>query len=135
MNLVANQRDGKISEMPGRRVYWMQTPETTGGQYNSLCTVIYEPGAKAKPAHAHDNGEETIFVVAGVGKVLVGDEIFDLEPNTSVLFPQGVPHMVWNTGNTPMHLACFYGPCQEAISYTFYEDVDFPEEMLAKGTP
>ena len=123
MNLCINERDGDKKEFEGRQVYWLQTPETTGGKYSSICTVSYDPGAKAKPAHAHDNGEETIFVISG--KVKVGNEVFDLEPHSLVLFPQGVPHMVWNTGDVPLHLCCFYAPDASAIEYTFYEDFDF----------
>lgn len=125
MNLCINERDGDKKEFEGRQVYWLQTPETTGGKYSSICTVSYDPGAKAKPAHAHDNGEETIFVISGTGKVKVGNEVFDLEPHSLVLFPQGVPHMVWNTGDVPLHLCCFYAPDASAIEYTFYKDFDF----------
>lgn len=83
--------------------------------------------ARAKPAHAHDNGEETIYIVSGTGKVKVGEEVFELEPGSLVLFPQRVPHMVWNTGAVPLKLVCFYAPQQSALEYTFYEDFDFDE--------
>lgn len=127
MNLCSNERDGEKRDMNGRRVYWLQTPQKTGGMYSSVCTVVYEPGARAKPAHAHDHGEETVFVLSGTGKVKVGSDTFGLEPGACVLFPQGVPHMVWNTGEIPLHLVCFYGPKPDAVQYTFYEDFDFPE--------
>ena len=127
MKLAIHERDGDVKQMKGRSVCWLQTPETTGGRYSSVCTVVYEPGARAKPAHAHDNGEETIYVETGTGKVKVGDEVFELQPGMVVLFPQTVPHMVWNTGKEPLRLVCFYGPRQSAIEYTFYEDFDFDE--------
>lgn len=127
MKLLTNERDGVKRELDGRTVYWLQTPETTGGKYNSVCTVVYDPGARACPAHAHDNGEETIYVESGSGKVKVGEEVFDIERGSLVLFPQSVPHMVWNTGRVPMHLICFYGPQQSAIEYTFHKDFDFDE--------
>lgn len=38
---------------------------------------------------------------------------------------RGVPHMVWNTGDIPLHMVCFYAPNADAIQYTFYEDFDF----------
>jgi mannose-6-phosphate isomerase-like protein (cupin superfamily) len=127
MNLSVNECDAKKIDMMGRDVYWLQTPETTGGKYNSVCTVIYKPGARAKPAHGHDNGEETIFVITGKGKVKIGDDIYDLTPGTAALFPQGVPHMIWNNTDEPLHIVCFYGPEQSAIEYTFYDDYDFDE--------
>ena len=110
MNLCIHERDGEKKVFDGRQVYWLHTPEKTGGRYSSICTVSYDPGAKAKPAHAHDK---------------VGDEVMGLEPGTLVLFPQGVPHMVWNTGDIPLHMVCFYAPNADAIQYTFYEDFDF----------
>lgn len=127
MNLVINENDVQGKDLGGRVVTWLQTPELTGGQYCSVCKCVYEPGARAKPAHGHDAGEETIYVVSGEGKVKIGDEIFELKKGSLALFPQGVPHMVWNTGSEPLELTCFYAPNQEAIGYTFYEDFDFPE--------
>lgn len=127
MNIVINERDGDHVQLAGRLVNWLQTPEKTGGSYCSVCVVTYDPGARAKPAHAHDNGEETIYVESGSGKVKVGDEVFPLEPGSLVLFPQGVPHMVYNTSDEPLKLVCFYAPVQEAIEYTYYEDFDFDE--------
>ena len=127
MNLSINENDVKGKDLGGRVVTWLQKPSTTGGQYSAICNVVYEPGARAVPAHAHDNGEETIYVVSGEGKVLIGDDIYELRPGSLALFPQHVPHMVWNTGVLPMHLICFYGPNESSIEYTYYEDVDFPE--------
>jgi mannose-6-phosphate isomerase-like protein (cupin superfamily) len=127
MQLSINERSAKHIDFEGRTVSWLQTPADTGGRYSSVCTVAYEPGARAKPAHAHINGEETIFVLSGFGKVKVGDEVFNLEPKTAVLFPQGVFHMVWNTGETVLRLVCFYAPKASAIEYIYDEKFDFDE--------
>ncbi|GHT85963.1 hypothetical protein FACS18947_5360 [Bacteroidia bacterium] len=127
MGLVIEERDGLKKELKGRVVNWLQTPESTGGKYSSVCIVEYEPGARAKPAHAHDNGEETIYVVEGTGKVKIGDAVYPLKPGSLAFFPQSIPHMVWNTGDTTMKLVCFYGPQSSATEYTYYEDFDFDE--------
>lgn len=126
-SIFTHESRGDVKHFDGRDVFWLQTPEVTGGKHSSVCTVTYFPGARAKPAHAHDKGEETIYIVSGTGKVKVGDEIQDVCPGSLVFFPQGVPHMVWNNGTEPLKLVCFYAPCPEAIEYTFYEDFDFPE--------
>lgn len=127
MNVATHERNGEEKQFDGRVVNWLQTPETTGGRYSSVCTCIYDPGARAYPAHSHQKGEETIFVISGNGKVKIGDEIYSMEPGSLFLFPQGVPHMVWNTSASPMKLVCFYAPAQEAIEYTFHEDFNFPD--------
>ncbi len=125
--IVTHESMGDIKQMDGRVVSWLQTPESTNGQYSSVCTCVYDPGARAKPAHSHPNGEETVYVISGTGKVKIGDEIADIRQGSLFLFPQGVPHMVWNTGAEKMKIVCFYAPVAEAISYEFHEDFDFPE--------
>ncbi|MCD8082268.1 MAG: cupin domain-containing protein [Clostridiales bacterium] len=128
MNIYKHERDGTPKRLDGRTVYTVQTPELTGGKYSSVLVTVYDPGAKAKPAHAHDDGEETIYVASGEGKAKVGEEVFRLETGSLLLFPQGVPHMCWNTGTVPLKLICFYAPQQSALDYTYYEDFDFTEE-------
>ena len=125
--LVAHERDGEKTVFDGRTVFWIQTPETTGGKYSSVCTCVYDPGARAYPAHSHPDGEETVYVISGAGKVKIGEEIFSIEPGSVFLFPQGVPHMGWNSGGEPMHIVCFYAPVEKATGYAFHEEFDFPE--------
>lgn len=93
---------------------------------------IYKPGARAKPAHAHLRGEETIYVISGHGKVKVGEAISVLQAGTCVLFPQGAPHMVWNCGEEDLHIICFYAPNEAAPEYEWHEDFDFPEFLEKK---
>lgn len=125
--IATHERDGEAKKFDGRTVYWLQTPETTGGQYSSVCTCVYEPGARAYPAHSHPNGEETVYVLSGTGRVKIGEEIYGIEPGSLFLFPQGIPHMIWNCGREPMHIVCFYAPVPEAVVYEFHEEFDFPE--------
>lgn len=127
LRIITHEREGRIVQFDGRVIRWLMTPENSGSEYTSVCTAVYEVGKRAKPAHAHPNGEETIYVTSGNGKVKVGDLISEIEPGSLVFFPQGVPHMVWNCGSGPLSLVCFYAPVKEATSYEFYDDFDFPE--------
>ena len=114
-------------ELKGRVVKWLMTPDTTGGKYSSVCTVEVMPGMRALPAHSHPNGEETIYIASGNGKVLIGDEVGEIKTGSIIFFPQGVPHMLYNTGETILKGICFYAPSLDAISYAYHENVDFPE--------
>lgn len=125
--IVSHESLGEIVKKEGRTINWIMKPETSGGQYCSVCIVTYKPGMRALPAHSHPNGEETIYVRKGTGKVLIGNQITDIEPGTVFLLPQGEPHMVWNNGTTNLELVCFYAPNAEAVTYDFHEEVDFPE--------
>ena len=127
VKLITCEEKGEEMKLKGRRVIWKQKPETTGGQYSSVCIVEVEPHVRALPAHSHPNGEETVYIIEGNGKVLIGDEVGEVHPGTLILFPQGVPHMLYNTGSEPLKGVCFYAPSPEAISYEYFEDVDFPE--------
>lgn len=125
--IVTHESMGEKVMKEGRVVNWIMTPEATGGQYSSVCVATYESGKRALPAHSHPNGEETVYVRSGTGKVLIGDLIEEIKPGTVFLLPQGIPHMVWNNGTTDLELVCFYAPGKEARTYDFHEDVDFPE--------
>jgi len=127
MQIKIDEKNGTKVKAAGRLINWLQTPETIGGKYSSVCTVVYEPHARAKPAHSHLYGEETIYVISGKGKVKVGDEEYEIQPESLVLFPQGVLHMVYNTSDEPLKLICFYGPDQKAIEYLYHEYFDFDE--------
>lgn len=126
-SIITHETRGDVKHLEGRDVYWLQLPSHTGSKYSSVCCTVYHPGGRAKPAHSHAKGEETVYIVSGTGKVKIGDEIYDIEPGSLFLFPQGVPHMVWNNGTVPLKLMCFYAPCAEAVEYTFHEEFDFPD--------
>lgn len=125
--IITHEREGHIKQFEGRTVWWQMTPESSGSKYSSVCTVVYDVNRRSKPAHSHPDGEETIYVISGRGKVKVGDLISEIEPGSLVFFPQGVPHMTWNCGSEPLHLVCFYAPKPEAIGTKLHEDFDFPE--------
>lgn len=125
--LCTHVSKGDVKNLPGRDAIWLQTPETTGGNYTTVSTTFYQPGVKVAPAHSHPYGEETGYVVSGHGKVLIGDQVFEVEPGSVFLFPQGVPHMVWNSGNEVMQLLFVYANGPKASESIPHEDVDFPE--------
>lgn len=124
--IVVYEEDIEKKKLTGRSVGWLMTPEITGGKHSSVCTVEVEPGMRALPAHAHENGEETVYITKGEGEVLIGEEIYKIKEGTIMFFPQGIPHMLYNTGTEMLKGICFYAPIPEAITYKYFEDVDFP---------
>ena len=56
-SIITHDTKGDVKHLEGREVYWLQTPESTGGSYSSVCCTIYHPGGRAKPAHSHAKGE------------------------------------------------------------------------------
>lgn len=125
-----NETDGEVIQLDGRRVTWLLKVAAADTKYTSVCLVAYEPGRRAKPSHSHPYGEETIYILSGTGKAKVGDQISKIEPGMLVRFPQGIQHMLWNTGDVDLVAVCFYAPNAEAIDYQFDADFDFPEFMI-----
>ena len=66
--------EGDIDEvaLPGRNMRWLVNAERLGAQHLSVCIIRVAPGEKVRPAHAHPNGEELIYVIRGSGRVVDG---------------------------------------------------------------
>lgn len=128
-----NEAEGTVVQLDGRKVTWLMKAASADTQYSSVCTVEYDAGRRAKPAHAHPNGEETVYIASGHGKAKIGEQTSDIHPGMLVFFPQGVQHMLWNTGTEILKGICFYAPNGSAIEYQFDQDFDFPE-FLPKST-
>jgi mannose-6-phosphate isomerase-like protein (cupin superfamily) len=122
-----NEANVKREQMKNRKLSWMFKAGSETSAYLSSCIVEIEAGIRVAPAHSHPNGEETVFILEGKGKALIGSQIEEIGPGSMLLFPQGVPHMLWNTGEGQLRGLCVYGPDLSATVYEYHEDVDFPE--------
>jgi quercetin dioxygenase-like cupin family protein len=92
----------------------------------SVCVIRVAPGETVRPAHSHPNGEETIYIIRGTGRVLVSGEVATVTEGSTVLFPQGAVHMLQNTGKEEMKVICFFAPASDLSNYKFFETVQFP---------
>lgn len=121
--------EGDIDEvaLPGRYMRWLVNAERLGAQHLSVCIIRVAPGEKVRPAHAHPNGEELIYVIRGSGRVVVDGAVEAVKEGAAVLFPQGSVHMLQNTGEEEMKVICFFAPPSNLSTYKFFDDVDFPE--------
>ena len=127
MNLIHEHEVEEI-DVPGRKLRWLFHPESGIAKHCSMNVVTIAPGQTVRPAHAHPNGEEIIFVVSGRGQVLVEGEVAALSEGCAVLFSPGSIHMVRNNGTKPLKLACFFAPAADFASYRYHEEISFPEE-------
>jgi uncharacterized cupin superfamily protein len=61
------------------------------------------PGSDTRPAHWHSHEEEHLYVLAGGGRLRLGDQTFDLGPGSYVCFPAGQAafHHLENPGPEP----------------------------------
>ncbi|MCV2422697.1 cupin domain-containing protein [Paucibacter sp. DJ2R-2] len=56
------------------------------------------PGARVPPPHSHDNNDEYIYVLEGVLRYRVGDEVRELHPGQAMVSPRGKVHAFSNPG-------------------------------------
>ena len=122
-----HEDDAEALGLPGRELRWLISSKAVPANHCSTCVIRVPPGEKARPAHSHPNGEEVIYVIRGSGRVLVGGEVRPVRAGMAVLFPQGVVHMLHNTGSEEMKVVCFFAPPTGLENYKMYEDVDFPD--------
>jgi uncharacterized cupin superfamily protein len=75
-----------------------------GGE--DLGCSLYElpPGGRSWPYHYHTGNEEALYVLAGEGRLRVGDESVAVEADTYAAFPAGDDggHRVINDGDEPL---------------------------------
>jgi len=75
----------------------------------SLAEATVPPGGATEP-HCHPAAEEIYYILAGTGRMTVGDEARDVGPFDAILTPPGVRHTLANTGSTPLVFLCCCAP-------------------------
>lgn len=124
---VIHEQDVDGLELTGRHLRWLVAPGAVHSEHCSVCVIVVPPGERVRPAHSHPNGEEVIYVIRGSGRVLVGTDVSPVREGAAVLFPQGVVHMLHNTGSVEMKVVCFFAPPTGLDNYVMHEGVDFPD--------
>ena len=112
--------------LPGRDLRWVITKENVNSQHCTMCVIEVAPGQTVRPAHSHPNGEEIIYIVQGEGRVMIDGVVGSVKQGCAVLFPQGSIHMLQNSGNIQMKVACFFAPPADLSNYKFFDDIEFP---------
>ena len=68
------------------------------------------PLRAATRLHRHRVSEEIYHVVAGCGRMTLGDVSLTLALGDTVLIPPGTPHRLENTGDQPLRVLCCCSP-------------------------
>jgi quercetin dioxygenase-like cupin family protein len=123
---IVDEKDVEALDLPGRMLRWVVTKQNTQAEHCTMCVIEVQPGQTVRPAHSHPNGEEVIYIVRGSGRVMIDGVVESVKEGFAVLFPQGSVHMLQNTGDEEMKVACFFAPPSDLTTYRFFEDIDFP---------
>jgi len=86
-------------------------------------------GANVPPPHSHTDNEECVYVLSGVLRYSVDDEIRDLGPGDSMSTPRGAVHQFSNPGAEPARALVMMTP---DIGAQYFRDV---AAVAAAGGP
>lgn len=123
---IVDESSIEALNLPGRQLRWVVTGENTGAKHCTMAVIEVQPGQTVRPAHSHPNGEEVIYIIQGSGRVMIEGVVEPVKAGCAVLFPQGDIHMLQNSGNELMKVACFFAPSTGLDNYKFFEEVGFP---------
>jgi quercetin dioxygenase-like cupin family protein len=95
--------------LPGRDWYTYIAPHNSPARNVSVGVAIFPPGSTPE-GHVHAAEEETIYVIAGRGRLVTPEATADLEPGVSVFIPVGTFHATESDGPEPLELICLFSP-------------------------
>lgn len=93
----------------GSRIRELMYPAVHGNRAQSLAEASLAPG-QVTALHRHVRAEELYSILAGSGRMTLGEESFDIGIGDTVCIPAGVAHCLENTGTTVLRLLCCSAP-------------------------
>jgi len=85
------------------------TPYNTPYDSFSMGIQVLESGAHIR-RHGHERQHEVLFCYEGEGWADVGEQRYDVRPETTILIGRGVQHKVQNTGSGRMRMLWMIAP-------------------------
>ncbi len=76
--------------------------QETKNKYQIGYLIVY-PGCRTG-GHIHDDAEEVYHVINGYGRMVIGEDEFDIEPADTFIVPSHKMHFTFNTGNSPLKM-------------------------------
>jgi mannose-6-phosphate isomerase-like protein (cupin superfamily) len=95
--------------------HWKIRPEkgfkVLGGSARSeAATMVIAPGEASGEGYSTHQGDQWLFVLAGKGRALIGEQGVDVEGGSLVLIEAGEPHRIENAGEAPLETLNIYAP-------------------------
>jgi mannose-6-phosphate isomerase-like protein (cupin superfamily) len=78
----------------------------------SLAEARLPPGGQTAP-HYHPQTEEIYYILAGTGRMTIGDETRDVGPGDAIAIPPRAVHTIATTSDVPLRFLCCCAPGYE----------------------
>jgi putative monooxygenase len=98
-----------VYHLPGRDWYYLLGPQNSSAK-NLVFGVAEFPAGTLAATHVHAAEEEIIYILAGAGAILAGEQKIRLEPGVAVFIPPGLPHQIRADGPEPLKLVTLFSP-------------------------
>ena len=104
-------------EKPYQRVMTpYMTPDTTSYPIDfSVHITEWAPGSQVDE-HMHPDSMEAMYCLSGHGTASVGDQVYDLVPDSMIVAAPGQLHCIKNTGDVLLRCLCIFSPPTTAES-------------------
>ena len=107
--LVIHESEGEIVPDICGIAIEIINPETAGSTKISFAKLIIASGQRSR-RHHHEKTEEIYYIISGFGRVIVGDQEFDVGPGHTVFIPMRTQHEVVNTATDDLIFVCADAP-------------------------
>ncbi len=102
--------------LPGRTWHSYFGPHNSDARQVSMGVSIFPAGSKPT-GHVHPAEEETIYCIAGRGRIVTSDGVAEVEGGVVVHVPPGTFHATEADGPEPLELLCLFSPPVVSGSY------------------
>jgi len=99
----------RMSSPHARTLKHLAAPWTVGTRNLWVGISKIDPGNSSNE-HSHDDLEEIFYVVAGHGRIRVGDEEEPIEAGSCIYIPTDTPHQLINTGDETLKVLAVTSP-------------------------
>lgn len=117
MRHVWHETEMEAVELPGRKHKMIIAPDRFGPARHMSFGLADFPPMKHAPAHVHEEAEEILYVLSGVGRMYFDGKPEDVEPGSCIYVPPGVEHSVENTGEEVLRVIYVFSPPVKQGSY------------------
>lgn len=108
----------EVVKSNGRHAWSYIMPKNMGAEGFAMGYHVMEPGGtnlnEDGTGHIHELEQEAMFFIEGTGVATIGEESFEIRPNSAMLAPKGVPHSITNTSkDQPLKFVWAFSPPTE----------------------
>jgi putative monooxygenase len=98
-----------VYHLPGRDWFYLLGPQNSSAK-NLVFGLAEFPAGTLAAAHVHAAEEEVIYILAGRGAILAGEQEIDLAPGVAIYIPPGLTHQIRAGEPEPLKLVTLFSP-------------------------